>query len=150
MAEKQYVVFGLDGAYGIDILSIQEITRYEIPTRIPNMPEYMEGIINLRGSIVPVISLRRRFKREAGEITNESRIIIVDIGQKKIGFLVDSVSQVAMISEGDIEAPPEIVAGCDRKFIAGIGKTDKGMVILLEPHAVLSEDEKDRLKEMSA
>ncbi|WP_161781860.1 chemotaxis protein CheW [Thermanaerosceptrum fracticalcis] len=86
-----------------------------------------------------------------GEITNESRIIIVDIGQKKIGFLVDEVSQVASISERDIEAPPEIAAGCDRKFIiAGIGKADKGMVILLAPYAVLSEDEKDKLKEMSA
>jgi len=100
MAEKQYVILSLAGEhYGIDILSIQEITRYEMPTQIPHMPEYMEGIINLRGEIIPVINLRKRFNLESSGVTDESRIIVVNLYDKKAGLLVDAVSQVTNKAE---------------------------------------------------
>lgn len=106
MSEKQYVVFVLDGEYyGIDILNIQEITRYEAPTRIPNMPSYMQGIINLRGNIIPVINLRNRFNLRSSEITRESRIIVINLFDKKAGLLVDAVTQVTKIGDGQIEPP---------------------------------------------
>jgi purine-binding chemotaxis protein CheW len=140
MPEKQYVVFVLDGEYyGIDILSIQEITRYEAPTRIPNMPSYMQGIINLRGNIIPVINLGKRFSLGSSEITRESRIIVINLFDKKAGLLVDAVSQVTKINDGEIEPPQETTACCERKYIAGLAKKGDKIIILLEPAAVLEE-----------
>ncbi|NSW92297.1 MAG: purine-binding chemotaxis protein CheW [Firmicutes bacterium] len=140
MSEKQYVVFVLDGEYyGIDILNIQEITRYEAPTRIPNMPSYMQGIINLRGNIIPVINLRKRFSLGSSEVTGESRIIVVNLFERKAGLLVDAVTQVTKIGDGQIEPPQEITAGCERKYIAGLAKKGEKIIILLEPAAVLAE-----------
>lgn len=141
MPEKQYVVFVLDGEhYGIDILSIQEITRYELPTRIPNIPSYMQGIINLRGNIIPVINLRKRFNLGSGEVTGESRIIVVNLFDKKAGLLVDAVSQATKIGDGEIEPPQETTAGCERKYIAGLAKKGEEIIILLNSHILLEED----------
>jgi purine-binding chemotaxis protein CheW len=141
MSEKQYVVFVLDGEYyGIDILSIQEITRYEAPTRIPNMPSYMQGIINLRGNIIPVINLGKRFSLGSSEVTGESRIIVVNLFDKKAGLLVDAVSRVTKIGDGEIEPHQETTAGCEREYIAGLAKKGEKIIILLEPAAVLAED----------
>ena len=140
MSEKQYVVFVLEGEYyGIEILNIQEITRYEAPTRIPNMPSYIQGIINLRGNIIPVINLRKRFNLGDIEVTDESRIIIVNIFDKKAGLLVDTVSQVTKISDDEIEPPQEITANCERKYIAGLAKKEDKIIILLEPATILAE-----------
>lgn len=140
MSEKQYVVFVLDGEYyGIDILNIQEITRYEAPTRIPNMPSYMQGIINLRGNIIPVINLGKRFSLGSSEVTRESRIIVVNLFDKKAGLLVDAVSRVAKINDGEIEPPQETTAGFERTYIAGLAKKGDKIIILLEPAAVLEE-----------
>lgn len=141
MPEKQYVVFVVDGGYyGLDILSIQEITRYEEPTRIPNMPSYMQGIINLRGNIIPVISLRKKFNQDDSEITNESRIIVVNLLDKKAGFLVDAISGVTKISDSEIEVLQDITSGCERKYITGLAKKGGEIIILLEPAAMLAED----------
>lgn len=124
MAEKQYVVFVLGSEYyGLDILSIQEITRYEAPTRIPNMSSYMQGIINLRGNIIPVIDLRRKFNLGNSEVTGESRIIVLNLSEQKAGLLVDAVSQVTKIGDDQIE-PPQMTT-VEHKYIAGLAKKEK-------------------------
>lgn len=139
MPEKQYVVFALDGEhYGIDILSIQEITRYETPTKIPNMPSYMQGVINLRGNIIPIIDLRKKFNLVNSEVTGESRIIVLNLSDKKAGLLVDAVSQVTKIGDDQIE-PPQMTT-VERKYIAGLAKKGEEIIILLEPAAILTED----------
>lgn len=139
MPEKQYVIFVLDGEhYGIDISSILEITRYEVPTKIPNIPEYMEGIINLRESIIPIINLRKRFNLKKTDITGETRIIVISFQDRKTGLLVDAVYRVTKISDGEIEPPRETVAGKEPGYIAGIAKKEGGIILLLEPSAVLA------------
>lgn len=138
MAEKQFVVFRLgDEYYGFDILSIQEITRYQKPTQIPNMPEYMEGIINLRGSIIPVISLRKKFNMQEEKITEESRFIVLNLSGQKIGVLVDAVSRVAKINEEEIEVYQETVSDYKARYIAGLAKKDDEIIILLDAGILL-------------
>lgn len=144
MSEKQYVVFSLAGEiYGINILDIQEITRYEKTTRIPNMSAFMDGIINLRGRVIPVVNLRKSFNLENGEITDESRIIVVSLYDKKAGFLVDEVSRVTKIAEDAIEVPQEISGNFHREIITGIAKKDGEVITLLEPAALLAAGKKE-------
>lgn len=148
MAEKQYVVFVLGSEYyGLDILSIQEITRYEAPTRIPNMSSYMQGIINLRGNIIPVIDLRRKFNLGNSEVTGESRILVLNLSEQKAGLLVDAVSQVTKIGDDQIE-PPQMTT-VEHKYIAGLAKKGEEIIILLEPAAILAEEQEVKAGEIA-
>ena len=150
MSERQYVVFVLNGEYyGIDILSIQEITRYEAPTRIPDMPSYVQGVINLRGNIIPVINLRRKFKLGCSEISRENRIIVLNLFNKKTGLLVDSVARVTKIDDGEIESPHDTAIGCQREYIAGLAKKGDKIIVLLEPAALMVESREIRMEEMT-
>ncbi|SHK21443.1 purine-binding chemotaxis protein CheW [Geosporobacter subterraneus DSM 17957] len=149
MSEKQYVIFKLGSEeYGVDIMTVREITELKETTKIPDTPNFIEGVINLRGSVVPVINLKKRFTLEETTINKNSRIIIVTIGEKQIGFIVDDASQVMTLKEEDIENPPEIIAGVDRRYIVGIGKREEKIIILLDLIAVFSEDEKRKIENM--
>lgn len=149
MSEKQYVIFKLGSEeYGVDIMNVREITELKETTKIPNTPNFIEGVINLRGSVVPVINLKKRFTLEETTINKNSRIIIVTIGEKQIGFIVDDASQVMTLKEEDIENPPEIITGVDRRYIVGIGKREEKIIILLDLIAVFSEDEKRKIENM--
>lgn len=136
---KEYIVFKImDEEYAIDIKRIHEINRLkEIKiTSIPKVPYYIEGIINLRGEVVPILSLRKKFKLEESPISNTSRIIIVNIYEKRIGVLVDSVSSVISFEDFELSNPPEeFKVNCE--YILNIGNKDNRLIFILDIDKVL-------------
>ncbi|HHY90987.1 MAG TPA: chemotaxis protein CheW [Clostridiales bacterium] len=149
MAEKQYVVFKLAGEdYGVDIMNVKEICEYKESIKIPNAPSFVDGIINLRGDITPIINLKKRFRLEDQGITSDTRIIVINIQNKQVGFIVDEASQVLRISEENIEPAPELVVGIDKKYIEGVGKLDERIIIILNLEHILSEEEKKEIQQI--
>ena len=131
----------LDRAFGVDIHAVQEVVRVADITRVPNVDNYILGVTNLRGNITPVISLHRRFSLGAHAVTEDTRIIIIQISTRIVGFLVDAVTQILHVTEHSIEPPPEMVTGVDSKYIKGVIKKDTdeslGLLVLLEPGEVV-------------
>jgi purine-binding chemotaxis protein CheW len=131
-----------DEEFGVDILKVQEIIRMMQITKVPNLPAFVEGIINLRGKVIPIIDLRIRLGMAKKEHGGNTRIIVVEISNKTIGFIVDSVSEVLRIPVGITETPPELVAGINSEYITAIGKLEDRLLILLDLEKVLTEEEK--------
>lgn len=127
--------------FGIDILQVQEINRVAAVTRVPNAPVFVEGVINLRGKIVPVIDLRRRFRLPKGERTDLTRIIVVEREQKVVGFLVDSVRHVLHVPKSVVEPTPPMVGGVSSEYIIGIAKLDNSLLTLLDIEKILAHEE---------
>jgi purine-binding chemotaxis protein CheW len=149
--EEQIVVFKLaEQTYGVDIGAVAEIIRMESITRVPRAPEFVEGVINLRGRIIPVIDLRKRFGLPEGEQTRQSRIIIVEIGGMTIGMIVDAVLEVLRIPAETIEPPPAVVDGVDVAYLRGIALWEERMIILLNLQKILYEKEREALEEAEA
>lgn len=149
MAERKYVVFRLDNEhYGVDIMQVREVSEFRDTLKIPNVPDFIDGVINLRGDITPIISLKKRFNLNTGYDKKDGRVIVVNIEDKLVGFIVDDASQVLTIDDENIDPTPEIIAGVDRKYINGIGKIAERMVIILDLEKVLTESEKEQLDEM--
>jgi purine-binding chemotaxis protein CheW len=139
----QLVTFKLENEeFGVDILKVQEIMRTVEITRIPNAPEFVEGVINLRGKIIPIVDLRKRLGFRSKEWDPRTRIIVVELDGLTIGFVVDSVSEVLRIPRDTIEPPPSIVSGIESDYIEGVGKTGERLLLLLELGNVLKEKEK--------
>ena len=137
----QLVTFKLGSEeFALDILLVQEINRRVEITKVPKTPEFVEGVINLRGKIVPVLDLRKRFGLVGREFTAQSRIIVVNIDKRVLGLMVDSVSEVLRIPEHTVEPPPPLVVGIDATYIKGIGKFQGRLLILLDLGKVLSEN----------
>jgi purine-binding chemotaxis protein CheW len=132
-----------DEEFGVNILKVQEIIRMMQITKVPNLPEYAEGIVNLRGRVIPVIDLRIRLGMAKKEHGGSTRIIVVELNSKTIGFIVDSVNEVLRIPKNITEAPPELVAGINSEYITAIGKLEDRLLILLDLDKVLSEEEKN-------
>lgn len=144
--EAQYLTFLLGGEmYAIGILNIKEIIGYGQPTQVPMMPNYVRGIINLRGRVVPVIDLLPRFGRESTEVSKRTCVVIIDVEvegeHQDIGVVVDAVSEVLQIASRDIEPPPAFGAKIRADFIAGMGKINDKFVIILNVDKVLSVEE---------
>ena len=140
MSEKQYVIFKLgEEEYGVNIIHIQEISEYIKCTEVPNAPDFIEGIINYRGSIIPIINLHNKFNMDPIVITEDTRIIIFMLDDKQMGFLVDDASQIVAISDSNIESPPSIIVASGPKFISGIGKVQDNIIIILDLENLLSE-----------
>jgi purine-binding chemotaxis protein CheW len=147
---QQYLTFMLAGeVFAIGILAIKEIIEYSSPTGVPMMPEYLRGVINLRGLVVPVIDLAVRFGKPASPVTKRTCIVIVEIeldGERyDIGAVVDAVNAVVEIPASDIELPPSFGARIRTDFIAGMGKIDGRFVILLDARHVLAPAELESL-----
>jgi purine-binding chemotaxis protein CheW len=141
--EKQLVIFELGAEnFGIEIASVEGINKMLEITRIPQAPAYMEGITNLRGSVLPVIDLQKRFGMEVQDRTNETRIVVANVGGVKVGMIVSAVSEVLTIDDSVIEPPPPMVSNVNSEFIIGVAKIDKRLVILLDLAKVLSVEEK--------
>jgi purine-binding chemotaxis protein CheW len=134
--------------FGVDILKVQEIIRTVDITRVPRAPEFVEGVINLRGKIVPVIDLRKRFGIPKRDRDSETRIIVVELPDKVVGFLVDKVKEVIRVEKSIIEPPPELTTNVDANYITGVAKLRDRLLILLDLDKVLSVDEQDRLAEL--
>lgn len=135
--------------FGVDILMVQEIIRSAPITAVPNSPEFVEGVINLRGSIIPVIELRKRLNLyRPAEHRGKDWILIVDVDSRVTGFIVDSVTQVMKIQKNSIEPPPDIiVAGLKSQYIEGVCEIGNGLVILLDFNRILQIDEIRKLKD---
>ena len=134
--------------FGVDILMVQEIIRSAPITSVPNSPDFIEGVINLRGNIIPVIELRKRLNLYRKDIApKESWILILDINSRVTGFIVDSVTRVLKIMESTIEPPPEVVvAGLANQYIKGVCDIGESLLILLDFNRILLADELKQLK----
>ncbi|OGS02021.1 MAG: chemotaxis protein CheW [Elusimicrobia bacterium RIFOXYA1_FULL_47_7] len=134
--------------YGIPITQIQEIIKIPEITRIPNMPDFIEGVINLRGKIIPIIDLRKRFRLDQKQKDEETRIVIANIGGQPIGLISDSVSEVIRLSQEDIDPVPPIISHINSEYLSGVGKMDKRIIILLNLEKILSDLEKSSLRKI--
>ena len=133
MSEQQLVIFCLSNEeYGVDIGAVREIIRLQDITRVPNVPHYVEGLTNLRGRVVPVVDLRKRFGLPAIQDVNNNRIVIVDVDGHDIGVIVDSVNEVLRVSGDCLEPPSSIVTTVDSKYLMGIAKLPSRLIILLD------------------
>lgn len=137
--EEQLVVFCLaNELYGVEIGRVQEIIRMQNITRVPGAAHYIEGVINLRGRVVPVIDLRKRLNMPAPELTKESRIVVANVGDSIVGMMVDKVSEVLWVNAEAIEPPTVAAAGGDASCMRGIAKVGDCLIILLELERVLA------------
>lgn len=132
MDTMQLVIFGLNGQeYGIDIFKVNEIVPYIKPTKIPNSPDYIEGVVNLRGRVIPIINLKKKFNLEDLGTNDRTRIIVSNTGGSVAGFVVDEASEVLTVDKDSIEPVSEIVSNISRKYINGVGKLDNGRMYIL-------------------
>ncbi len=148
--EGKFLTFALGKeAYGIEILKVREIIGLVEITTVPQTPDYMKGVINLRGKVIPIIDLRLRFSMPEAEHTQETCIIVVEVDTAQIGIIVDSVSEVTDIKGEDIEDATRFRQGIDTKFIMGLGKTKKKIIILLDIEGVLTIEELKMVQEIT-
>jgi purine-binding chemotaxis protein CheW len=132
--------------YGVDIAQVQEINRMVAITHVPRAPQFMEGVINLRGQLIPIIDLRTRFGMPRAEHTKNTRIVVTEIGTKRVGMVVDSVSEVLRLPVDQIEAAPDMITGVDTEYIRGVGKIEDRLIILLDLARIISNAEKRELE----
>lgn len=145
--ERQLVVFQLGAElYGVDIARVHEIIRWQSVTRVPRSPEFVEGVINLRGKVIPVVDLRRRFGLAIADHTRASRIVVVELGDQVVGIVVDGVSEVLRINSATIEPPSPVVAGIDSEYLHGIAKLADRLIMLLDLDRILARDERRALE----
>lgn len=148
--EIQLVVFTLKSGstvceYGVPITKVQEIIPMTVPTRLPQAPAFVEGIINLRGRIIPIIDLKKRFEMGSSEVTNETRSVVVEVEGHTVGIIVDEVSEVLRLSLDNIEPAPTIIGGITAEYLTGVGKINDRLLILLDMDKILNEGEKAEL-----
>ncbi len=137
--ETQLVVFDLASEnYGVDIDDVREIIRMQNITKVPGAHSFVEGVINLRGRVVPVVDLRKRLSLDIGEQTKESRIVVMDINGQDVGVIVDGVTEVSRISLSLIDPPSSMITSTDSDYLKGIAKLENKMIILLDLNKVLS------------
>ncbi|MGR3175555.1 MAG: chemotaxis protein CheW [Candidatus Scalindua sp.] len=148
--EGKYLTFVLGSEeYGIEIIKVSEIIGIMDITNVPQTPDYMKGVINLRGKVIPVIDLRLKFSMVEEKYTQETCVIVVDVNNTQIGIIVDSVSEVQDINGSEIEETPDLGQGIDTNFILGMGKVKEKIIILLDIEKVLSAGDLDMVKEIS-
>jgi purine-binding chemotaxis protein CheW len=135
--------------FGVDILNVQEINKMTQITKVPNSPVFVEGVINLRGRVIPVIDFRTRLNMEKKEHDKDTRIIVVEIEKRTIGFIVDSVNEVLRIPMNITEAPPSIVTGINSDFIKSVGKLEDRLLILIDLNKILLKEESTQLQEVA-
>lgn len=131
--------------FGIDILTVQEIIRHVEITRVPNAPSFVEGVINLRGHIVPVVDLRKRFGLPRRAPDKNTRIVVVELDNRVVGFVLDAVKEVTRVERSVIEPAPELTLSIDTQYIKGVAKLEDRLLILLDLGEVLSVEEQQAL-----
>lgn len=147
--ELQAVVFLLNNSYyGVPILQVQEIVKMTDITKLPDTPDFVEGIVNLRGQIVPILDLRKRFSLPKVTIDENWKILILKSDGIHFGVMVDQISQVEKVPASLIEIPPKVVSGVKGDFISGIAKTEERLLILLDIAKILSHQEIEMLQEI--
>jgi purine-binding chemotaxis protein CheW len=140
--ELQLVIFKLGNeSFGVEIATVESIIKMQTITRLPQAPSFVEGIINLRGKILPVVDLRKRLNIDLTEITKDSRMVVVALAGSTVAMVVDQVNEVLRINDDIVEAPPAISQSVDSRFIEGIAKINEDLVILLNLSKVLDTSE---------
>ena len=142
----QLVSFMLaDEEYGVEVLKVREIIRRPTITKMPNTPPYVEGVINLRGKVIPIISMRKRFGLMESENSNQTRIMVMDVAGALTGFVVDAVSEVIRIHSSEIQPPPSMVlsGGVGQEFITGVFNHAERLLIIMDVDLMFSDDERD-------
>lgn len=141
-ALQEYLTFILgDEEYGIEILKVQEIRGYDTVTRIANTPDFIKGVINLRGHIVPIIDLRIKFKLGKIDYNEFTVVIILNIGNRVVGIVVDGVSDVLTLNAAQIRPVPDLVSDIDNKYLLGLGTVDNRMLILVDIERLMSSQD---------
>ncbi|GAB4263517.1 MAG: chemotaxis protein CheW [Deferrisomatales bacterium] len=149
--DRQLVTFRVgEEEFGVDILSVREIHRVMDVTRVPHAPEFVDGVVNLRGQVVPVVDLRKRFGLEPAAPGRSTRIVVVELGTVVVGFLVDAVCQVRRVAADALDAPPPLVAGLAREYIEAVARVEDGLLILLDLRRLLDRREADELRSLGA
>jgi purine-binding chemotaxis protein CheW len=145
----QLVSFNIgEEEFGVDILKVQEINRIVEITKVPRSPEFVEGVINLRGKVIPIIDLRKRFQMELKQADKDTRIVVVNIENQVMGMVVDAVSEVLRLPKDTIEPPPEIAMSIDSEYIQGVAKLEDRLLIFLDLSKVFSEKERAVLSQL--
>lgn len=146
--KDRYLTFLIgEECYGFEIKHVTEIIGIQAITEIPELPEYVKGIINLRGKIIPVMDVRLRFKKECLVYNDRTCVIVVDVNDISIGFIVDQVAEVMSIPEEDIVDPPQVHKGMNNKYIKKIGKVGNSVKLLLDCEMLLTEQESEEVRE---
>lgn len=146
--EGRFLTFTLGNeSYGLEIIYVTEIIGIQKITEVPELPEYVKGIISLRGQIIPVMDVRLRFGKPSREYDERTCIIVVEIHDISVGLIVDAVSEVIIIKEDAIVSPPDLNEGCGRKYIKGIGKVGTEVRLLLDCDKLLNDDEIQNLEQ---
>lgn len=141
--EIKVLIFSINGEYyATDIMEVERILGYEEPTKLPDSPIFVEGVINYEGNILPIISLGKKFGLSSNEKGKDSKIIVAKQDNSKLGIIVDVVSEVKDVSLKNIENPPEIAYGISKRYIKGLIKLDKKIIIFLNLGTILTEEEK--------
>ena len=135
--------------FGVPIHLVHEIVRLPEITAVPDAPEYIEGVINLRGKIVSIVDLRKRFGETRIEASRKNRILVAEIEKKMVGLIVDAASEVIRLPESEIEAPPEVFQDNELKYVTGVGKLNGRLVILIDLTKILQKGELRRLGDMA-
>lgn len=144
--EEQVVVLELAGeAYGVEIGRVQEIIRMQPITRVPNVPAFIEGVTNLRGRVIPVLDLRRRFGLAATPPTRQSRIVVAELGSHAVGLIVDGVSEVLRVPAEAVEPPSALVTTAESTYLRGVAKLEDRLVLLLDLTRILTSSEQGDL-----
>jgi purine-binding chemotaxis protein CheW len=149
MDSTQFVIFKIENEdFGVEITNVREIIRPQQILKVPNAPKYIEGIINLRGKVHPIFNLRKKFHMDNKEFDDSTKIIIVNVNDISVGFIVDDVSEILRIEEKNIEDSPNAIVGHHRNYIKCVGKIDDRMIIILDLNLIMSEDDELNLKEL--
>lgn len=147
--QRQMVVFELENElYGVDIHQVQEIIRVPAITHVPRTPDFVEGVINLRGNVIPILDLRKRFGFGPGGDDNDKRIVVVEMGDKTLGVIVDAVTEVLLVDEDAVEPPSPYIVTVDSQYIVGVARLKEQLIIVLDLNQVLSMGERDDLTRM--
>ena len=151
--EQQYVIFELsEEDYGLEIASVESIIKLQPITSVPRAPDFVEGVTNLRGKVLPVIDLRKRFKVKIDpggkkkKRDKDTRIIVMIMNGTMLGMIVDAVSEVLRVSEEDIEPLPDMTTAINEGFITGVAKLENRLVILLDLEKLMTPQQKEKLK----
>ena len=145
---KQIISFKIgDEEYGLEILKVKEVIRIKEITRLPKAPDFVRGVINLRGDVIPIIDLRKKFGLPEEMYADNTRVIVVEVEGKLMGIVVDSVSHVIRIDESQIDKPP-LLSGMSREYIMGVVKLDKRLIVLLNIDRILTTEEKIEIEKI--
>ncbi|MCR6111099.1 chemotaxis protein CheW [Bacillus sp. A301a_S52] len=149
MDDMKVIVFQLkDEEYGVEVEQVRSIERVQYITRVPSTPDFVEGVINLRGVVTPIIDLRKRFNIEGIDHSETTRVIIVTVGNMEVGLVVDAANDVIDIPKSAVEPPPEVVGGLEAEYIRGVAKLEKRLLILLNLDKVLNAEEMNELQDI--